>query len=90
MSTITAEIKTFAGWFNRKLIILTYSPIKPFIFEIEIFDSEDNILADSEISSLLTALSSVNLYILGIIFEKTNINTTKGSKNLIIVNGIFK
>ena len=69
MSIITAEIKTFAGWFNRKLITLTYSPIKPFIFEIEIFESEDKILADSEISSLLTALSSVNLYILGIIFE---------------------
>ena len=42
--------------------------MKPFIFEIEILDSEDKIFADSETSSELTALFSVNLYILGIIF----------------------
>ena len=66
-----AESITFAGWFKRKPIIFTYIPIKPFIFEIEIFDSEDKIFADSETSSVLTALFSVNLYILGIIFENT-------------------
>ena len=64
--------------------------MKPFIFEIEILDSEDKIFADSETSSELTALLSVNLYILGIIFENTNINTTKGSKNFIMVNGMDK
>ena len=64
--------------------------MKPFIFEIEILDSEDKIFADSETSSELTALFSVNLYILGIIFENTNINTTIGSKNLIMVNGMDK
>ena len=64
--------------------------MKPFIFEIEILDSEDKIFADSETSSVLTALFSVNLYILGIIFENTNINTTIGSKNLIMVNGMDK
>ena len=42
------------------------------MFEIEILESEDKIFADSDISSLLTALFSVNLYILGIIFEKKN------------------
>ena len=58
------------------------------MFEIEIFDSEDKIFADSDISSLLTDLFSVNLYILGIIFEKTNMNAIRGSKNLTIVSGI--
>ena len=64
--------------------------MKPFIFEIEILDSEDKIFAVSEASSELTALFSVNLYILGIFFEKTNINTTIGSKNLIMVYGMDK
>ena len=91
-----AEISTFAGWFKRKLIILTYTPINPFIFKTETFDSEDNILADSEISSELIILLSVSLYIFGIIQEK--INTNKNLKDLgqfdrryfIIVTGIDK
>ena len=52
--------------------------------------SEDKIFADSDISSLRTDLFSVNLYILGIIFEKTNMNAMRGSKNLAIVSGIDK
>ena len=58
--------------------------------EIEIFDSEDKIFADSETSSVLTVLFSVNLYILGIIFENTNMNINIGRTNLITVNGIDK
>ena len=90
MSTTIADTITLAGWFNRKLITFTYKPIKPFIFETEIFDSEDKIFADSETSSDLTDLFSVILYILGIIFENTKMNTNKGSRNLIIVSGIDK
>ena len=58
--------------------------------EIEIFDSEDKIFADSETSSVLTVLFSVNLYILGIIFENTNMNINIGRTNLITVNGMDK
>ena len=63
-------------------------PIKPFIFETETFDSEDNILADSDISSELIVLFSVSLYILGIIFEKINIKAIIGRIYFNIVIGI--
>ena len=52
--------------------------------------SEDIIFADSEISSELTDLFSVILYILGIIFVNTNTKAIIGSRYLIIVNGIDK
>ena len=58
---IIADKITLAGWFSKKLINFTYIPIKPLIFVTEIFDSEDNILDASDISSDFIILFSVIL-----------------------------